>query len=49
MRKMDWFKREDMFKKIWWRFYRFDSDKFDITCLYVLDDVPFNLFGIYFL
>ena len=41
--------KEDMFIKVWWRFYKFNNERFDTTCLYILDKTPSSLFGIYFI
>lgn len=44
-----WVKQNDMFIHVWWNFYRFNDEVFDWTCLYVLDRIPSNLFGFYWI
>lgn len=42
-------RKEDMFIKVFWRIYKFNSHEYDYTVLFVLDKTPFNLFGYYFI
>jgi hypothetical protein len=39
--------KELMFIKVFWRIYKFNDKEYDKTCLYILDEIPFNLFGYY--